>query len=365
MKIFISSTAHDLSDFRALAVDRLEKRNHEVLYHESPTFPARLGFHSHDQCLIAIRDCDVVVCIIDKRYGGEYKGNLTISPQRVKVRGVKNEIVYKPSELSITWCELVEAYKLGKHVVTFARQRTLDEKETRRNNQKIKSFKPAYAQKNQLFDLLDWITQQKRDNWIVPYNTIVDFEQKLETWIDELEKSFVPPSKKVLISQTKKIGILVEGEIDRLVIKRIVDDMQIDAHVVIVPMYGRMGLKKKTGNIIKELLFGYDNIIVLVDSDDLEDNQKEMLYNECCEVGEESKTNIELMFVEPNIEHWILAGLPIETNGGSVFSLTKKRLIGTNFERALERQFNLTKAITASSGINAFVQKIKDIIERE
>ena len=49
MKIFLSSTAYDMLDFRALVVDRLEDDGHEVLFHESPTFPARIGLHSHDQ----------------------------------------------------------------------------------------------------------------------------------------------------------------------------------------------------------------------------------------------------------------------------------------------------------------------------
>ncbi|QGQ97554.1 DUF4062 domain-containing protein [Paenibacillus psychroresistens] len=37
MRFFISSTAYDLHDFRAVIIEQLEKRGHEVLYHESPT----------------------------------------------------------------------------------------------------------------------------------------------------------------------------------------------------------------------------------------------------------------------------------------------------------------------------------------
>ncbi|WP_394803551.1 DUF4062 domain-containing protein [Niabella hibiscisoli] len=76
MKIFLSSTAYDLLDFRAKIVEVLNKNGHEVIFHESPTFPAKIDLHSHDQCLQAIEECQMVLCIIDKRYGGRYSGDL-------------------------------------------------------------------------------------------------------------------------------------------------------------------------------------------------------------------------------------------------------------------------------------------------
>lgn len=93
----------------------------------------------------------------------------------------KYEIKIPASELSITWIELITAHEKAIPVVTFARQRTLDEKETRRRNQFLSSFMPAYAEKNELFDFLDWITKQPVNNWIAPFTSIVDFEQKLVT----------------------------------------------------------------------------------------------------------------------------------------------------------------------------------------
>ncbi|KTD88181.1 DUF4062 domain-containing protein [Paenibacillus etheri] len=193
MKIFISSTSHDLSDFRALIVDRLEKRGHEVIYHESPTFPANTGLHSHDHCIKAINHADIVLCIIDRRYGGIYEGkfNFAIDPFKIKAGSAELEITVPSDRLSITWCELIEAYNQNKQVMTFARQRTLDEKHTRRKNQGIKDFEPAYVQANEVFDLLDWITKKKTNNWIASFENIVDFEKKLEVWITEVEKSLI------------------------------------------------------------------------------------------------------------------------------------------------------------------------------
>jgi len=192
MKVFLSSTAYDLLDIRAMVIDILTKQGHEVIYHESPTFPAKVDLHSHDQCILAIENCDTVVCVLDKRYGGEYRGEILKDDKPIKFailgkdskgEKLKQEIEIPIHKMSITWCELNRAYALNKNVITFSRQRTLDEKETRRHNQYLKTFRPAYAEKNELFDLIDWITKQKRNNWIVPFNTVVDFEDKLSVYI--------------------------------------------------------------------------------------------------------------------------------------------------------------------------------------
>ena len=72
MKVFLSSTAYDLLDLRAKFVEIFTKKGHEVIFHESPTFPAKYDLHSHDQCIMAVETCDTLICILDKRYGGKY-----------------------------------------------------------------------------------------------------------------------------------------------------------------------------------------------------------------------------------------------------------------------------------------------------
>ena len=75
---------------------------------------------------------DVVLCIVDKRYGGKYRGTkpADFPAQEVIFKatvGDSEKIVKEvvPAKgLSITWCELITAYGLGKFVITFARQRT-------------------------------------------------------------------------------------------------------------------------------------------------------------------------------------------------------------------------------------------------
>ncbi len=76
MKIFLCSTSYDLIDYRAKILELLTALGHEVIYHERATFPAKINLHSHDQCLYAVDECEMVLCILDKRYGGKYSGTI-------------------------------------------------------------------------------------------------------------------------------------------------------------------------------------------------------------------------------------------------------------------------------------------------
>ncbi|MCH5716436.1 hypothetical protein [Niabella hibiscisoli] len=170
------------------------------------------------------------------------------------------------AKMSITWCELERAYTLNKNVITFCRQRTLDEKDTRRHNQYLKTFKPAYAEKNELFDLIDWITKQRRNNWIVPYSTIVDFEEKLKVYIDEYDKLKLKTT--VSKKYTKnRICIIVEGEIDRIVVQTLIRKSKIQGDFVIIPSYGKYRIVQNTNDYIRPFAETFDQVIVLVDTD--------------------------------------------------------------------------------------------------
>ena len=225
MRIFLCSTSFDLEDLRALAVDRFGDK-HEFIHFEDAAFPSRRGLHSHDQCIQAVKQADVVVCIIDRRYGGHYRGtnSAAFPEQSVKFKatvGTEEKTVeakIAAKDLSISWCELLTAFQEQKYVITFARKRTLDEKATRRENQGVADFKPAHVDDVRVFDLLDWITKQPKDNWIIPFDNAVDFLKKLEKWLDVADASLVLPVEPEARAH-KPITVIVEGQTDADVVK--------------------------------------------------------------------------------------------------------------------------------------------------
>ena len=381
MKIFLSSTAYDLSDFRALVVDRLEADGHEVLFHESPTFPARIGLHSHDQCLEAIKESDLVICLADKRYGGKYAGTILkpfISLKFSVLGSLKSgkrkrfELEYDLEKLSITWCEVYIAHSEGIPVVTFARQRTLDEKETRRKNQFLSSFSPAYVEKNEIFDFLDWITQRETNNWVAPFISIVDFEKKLLTWMAELKKS-IPEAISSQDSEDttgkKRVCVVVEGEVDRLVVSYLVKQLKLTQHFVIIPTYGKYQVLNNFQNVVAQYSIIFEHVIVLLDSDartEEEYRENERQLNQLIEAS--GHENISGFFANPTIEAWLVAGLEpglYREHKGQIDKNVFNKIIGrssvNHIRNLLVHKFSFDEAMSSNIEFHNFVEHLMSL----
>lgn len=378
MKIFLSSTAYDLSDCRALVVDRLEQNGHEVLFHESPTFPARIGLHSHDQCLEAIKESDLVICLVDRRYGGKYAGSLLspFDPLEFSVLGStkagkkkRYNVTYGLDSLSITWCEIYTAHKEGIPVITFARQRTLDEKETRRRNQYVSGFSPAYAEKNEIFDFLDWITQRKTNNWIAPFISIVDFEKKLHTWMSELNKSIPAIESKDIedkVGVKSRVCIVVEGEVDRLFVSYLVGKLNLTQHFVIIPTYGKYQVLNNFQEVVFQYTKIFQQVIILLDSDASSEEEYRENYNQLTSLIERSgANNLSGFFAHPSIESWIVAGLDSDLyrkNKGKIDKRLFNEYIGkpsiNNVRNLLVHRFSFKNAMSVNSEFHNFVEHL-------
>lgn len=311
MKIFLCSTFFDLEDLRALVVNRFGDE-HEFIHFEDSAFPSRRGLHSHDQCIAAVKQADVVVCIVDRRYGGFYRGKnrANFPDQQVKFKGViagekKTVVVTIPTkDLSISWCELLTAYREEKYVITFARKRTWDEKATRRENQGVADFRPAHVDDARVFDLLDWITKQPKDNWIIPFETAVDFLEKLGNWLDVAKSTFVPAAEEAP-SDTKPITLIVEGQTDASIVKVVLAGMKLKHSVSIVVAQGKRAL---LGNLaVYATAFGGSaGLVVLADADTENPGDIELQRQQFRWLMEQAGLpNARLVLAVPEIEAWL------------------------------------------------------------
>lgn len=333
MKFFISSTAYDLYDFRKKIQQILKDEGQECLAFEEPSFPVRPNLHSHDQCIEAVKDADFIICILDKRYGGKYAGNDKSQFEDIKLdiigctpsgkRKKYNKIIKKDS-LSITWCELVTAQDYGKEIFTFVRKKLFDEKEVRRRNQFLKSFKPAYAEKEELFDLIDWITKSRTNNWITPFDSIVDFELYFRKWLKEIVKNRYNPSdyidnkqdnelitSKTNITKSKEknatiILFCVEAESDREFITSILRKTNLNIEARFLVTYGKYRMFHELTTYITNK-GEIDVFFILYDTDN-EDLSKINSYNESLKVLE-GFAPVEIFPIEPDIDKWINAGM--------------------------------------------------------
>ena len=361
MKIFISSTSYDLFDIRSFLVQKLEQLGHTVLYNESPTFPAKLNLHSHDQCLEAVKTADLVICLIDKRYGGNYSGKLfDLDAEAAKIKLRNQTLSYKYKEISITWMELITADKAGIPIITFARYKTLDEKEVRRKNHHIKNFKPAYVEKIQIFDFLDWITQRSLNNWIVSFYNFLDFQTKIEICMKELEQSIIVDNSEKNISPSKKVLLLVEGPQDRDFVKNLINKMSLSIEFLILPIYGKFSILKNFEGLIVDNLSKFDHILILLDSD--HPNEEDKKFREKFDELAQGNTQVKLFFAIENIESWIESGFE-----QGKLDITQQIDLGNpnkrrkNIHNFVESHFDLTLAEKKSKDFKQFTDYLRKI----
>jgi hypothetical protein len=377
MKVFISSTTYDLEEYRKITISLLKKRGHEVIYHESPTMPVKLGLHSHDVCLETIKDVDLVICIIKSRYGGLYKGNnpsqfkdidIDIKGKTKAGRDKKEKVTIPSKHLSITWCELYIAEKENIDIMTFVKKTTIDEKETRRRNQFLLSFKPAHVEDNKIFDLIDWIIKKRVNNWIAIYNDILDYRKYLIKWIEEIEKNILNPTvskSNTIIDDTSiklfynnnmtakinktynKPAILtfVEGESDRDFLRFIITELGLEYEFKFIVTYGKYRMLQQALDYV--ISYNSDNVLFIIDYDNNNDEKYafEKMFNKI------DVKNKKIVFAEPNLDEWIKAGL--ENN------ITQRKIKKINYEI----EFDLKKAISHSKSFDLLVSVLKHLVD--
>ena len=363
MKIFLCSTSFDLEDLRALAVNRFGDK-HEFIHFEDAAFPSRRGLHSHDQCIEAVKQADVVVCIIDRRYGGHYRGtNGEAFPEqsvvfkgRVGTERQTVEVKIATRDLSISWCELLTAFQEQKYVITFARKRTLDEKATRRENQGVADFKPAHVDDVRVFDLLDWITKQPRDNWIIPFDNAVDFLEKLEKWLDVADAQLLPPAAPT--SRTHQpITVVVEGPTDAEIVKAIASQLGLSRPLSLIIARGKRAL---LGNL-RTYAQAFENsagIVVLADSDTTSDREiEEQRATFESIISDSARPDTQLVFAVPEIESWF------ENSDGNLAN--NRRRFRVTAGDIFQLQRNLEARARAVPSLNQFIATIRELDSRE
>ena len=356
MKIFLCSTSFDLEDLRALAVDRFGAK-HKFIYFEDGAFPSRPGLHSHDQCIEAVKQAEVVLCIIDKRYGGKYRGTRRIDfpAQEVIFKATVGDSEKTVKEivpakgLSITWCELITAYGLDKFVITFARQRTLDEKATRRKNQDVAAFKPAHVDDVRVFDFLDWITKRAKDNWIIPFNNSVDFLNKLENWLRDTDASPVAP-KAPKTRGRKPITVIVEGQTDASIVKAIASQLDLNRPLSLIVAEGKRPL---LGNlrVYAQAFKDSAGLIFLADADTSDGDEIETQKAQFQRiVGDSERPDSRLVLAVPEIEAWL---------GKTEYKQDNIRHYNKLFEELHFLEKNLTERASVLPSLKEFIDALK------
>ena len=159
LTVFISSTCYDLKDCRAEVARYLDSRGSIVLLSDHPLrFEVTPTTDSIQSCLANVRSSDVVICLIDQRYGGALP-----------------ESTYGGK--SATHVEIDYAKEISKPIYFFVRKEAFTEWSMLRRD-------PTRQSK--------WVEpkdEEQRKRWVQFVNEYVKLprEQNLSNWFDQFE----------------------------------------------------------------------------------------------------------------------------------------------------------------------------------
>jgi hypothetical protein len=170
LSVFVSSTCYDLKDVRAQLRNRLEAAQFTVRMSDVSSTDFRVDPFSNsiETCKLNVELSDVVVCILDGRYGPPLPDP------------------YSPK--SATEVEVQHAWKIGKPVFTFIRDEAYTEYSQLR---KSSSFTTHWVEPNRQERRDSWthfVTEianlaevGNRSNWLDLFSTVIDLCDRVES----------------------------------------------------------------------------------------------------------------------------------------------------------------------------------------
>ena len=164
INVFLSSTCYDLGDLRAELGEYLHR--HAFLVQMSEDYESEFRVNgrvdSIMSCLLSVEGADVVVCILDRRYG-------TPLPAPHAFQGV-----------SATHAEILHARAKGLPIFTFVRDKAFAEHD---QILAADAFEPKWIERSRKKELAGLIKEQrdlalavaaKRSNWFDPFKMSID-----------------------------------------------------------------------------------------------------------------------------------------------------------------------------------------------
>jgi hypothetical protein len=171
-KIGVLSTDYDLHPVRAKVINLLSELGFEPIAFELPTMRVEPGVHSHQACVLAVEASDIVILIIDRRYGGLYLGK---------------------GPYSITEEEFLRAYRLRKVIIPCVSKKAFDDRwvshcaiqklmqdEGIDTSEARKKIQPQYVEKWKVLDFIERIRKLDRDQYLVIYDNEADLATKIK-----------------------------------------------------------------------------------------------------------------------------------------------------------------------------------------
>jgi hypothetical protein len=198
--IFISSTIQDLSHLRDSIRDTILEIGYNPIMSEYGDIGYLPSNSAEDSCYIALKDCQLAIFILGKRYGSISKNNLSVTHNEFKTaRELKQPVIFLVDEEVLSFKKVFDANS---------------------NNSDL-NF-PGMENAAKIFGLLSEFSESGINNGLVQYNNVqsakLQIKKQLAHIFNDLLKKHVDPTKgeiKDILSEITTLRhILVKNEKD-------------------------------------------------------------------------------------------------------------------------------------------------------
>lgn len=208
LNVFISSTCYDLQDIRDDLRKMIKDMGYTPICSEYSDILYDPQMHTHESCIKAVEESDMLICIIGGRFGGP------AHPKAINL--LEDEIPYESGDYSITQIECCRAIEKNIPLYVFVKKDVLDDlNKFNHPTAEITSIDfPSIPKKETaeyIFNFINFLRKRQTNNDYFPFNNFDDIATSLKKqwglYFQRLlrEKRTAPSTKKINVDIEKRI----------------------------------------------------------------------------------------------------------------------------------------------------------------
>lgn len=201
-RIFVSSTYYDLKHIRNSLESFIEQLGFEPVLFESGDIPFHPDSPLDESCYAEVRNCHILVLIIGGRYG------TAASEGQPKPDAKLQQDVYQRFN-SITKREYETARERDIPIYTFVEKNVLAEYQTYKSNRDNTSIQWAHVDSTNIFNLLDDVYAQRKNNPVKEFEKSADITSYLRDQWAGLFSDFL--SRRTTDAALRDLSAQVDG----------------------------------------------------------------------------------------------------------------------------------------------------------
>jgi LPS O-antigen subunit length determinant protein (WzzB/FepE family) len=213
LKVFVSSTCYDLGMIRSHLRNFISSFGYDPIMSDYSDVLYDPRHHTHTSCIQEVSNCDILVLIIGKRFGGSAipKALDEVDVEKVRTLSRSSKIFEPDNKLSITQLEVIKALELGIPIFTFVDSKVYHDHFVYEKNKDAAILKsitfPSIEKKDTavyIFEFINFINHLTDNNSLQEFSRTEDIETHLrKQWSGLLQRLLA--EQKSLVSEERKL----------------------------------------------------------------------------------------------------------------------------------------------------------------